>query len=308
MKPVEVMAGLLQHLKLENSTNDQIIYSLEELESLLTDIDNARDFHTIGGWPILAKYLQSEYPIQQRMKSSWAIGTAIKNSYEYQLWTLETLNNTNTNNITIIELLINQLETNSEDIHYDELNSRVMYAISSASRGNIEVQDKLIESTNFLSKLQSFIQLNNISMNLKRKFWSFISDILTERYYIHTDIKESLENNPNALLQLQNLILFGDYFCQNEWFQLTINSFQSLLLIQSIDTLDLPPTPEHGVFRATLESLLLSLSEITKQSLETIDINGLQIIKNELIILSELKSDSNDQIKQNSIELLYFLN
>ena len=38
-----------------------MIPKLIELESFLEDIDNARDFHTIGAWPVLASTLVGRF-------------------------------------------------------------------------------------------------------------------------------------------------------------------------------------------------------------------------------------------------------
>ena len=70
-------------------SDDDKIYVLKQLESLLDDVDNARDYHTIGLWPILLSHLTSYYSKSIRCHTAWAIGTAVKNTYDYQLWTLE---------------------------------------------------------------------------------------------------------------------------------------------------------------------------------------------------------------------------
>jgi hypothetical protein len=70
-------------------SDDDKIYVLKQLESLLDDVDNARDYHTIGLWPTLLSHLTSHYSKSIRCHTAWAIGTAVKNTYDYQLWTLE---------------------------------------------------------------------------------------------------------------------------------------------------------------------------------------------------------------------------
>ena len=66
---------------------------MRELEGLLCDIDNARDFHTIGGWPVLASLLAPSEgrDSETQALAAWAIGSAVKNSYDYQLWSVEPL-------------------------------------------------------------------------------------------------------------------------------------------------------------------------------------------------------------------------
>ena len=48
-----------------------------------------QDFHTIGGWPVLASLLAEHHTPAVRAAAAWAVGTAVKNSYDYQLWVLE---------------------------------------------------------------------------------------------------------------------------------------------------------------------------------------------------------------------------
>eukprot|EP00596_Hydrurales_sp_CCMP1899_P007535 CAMPEP_0119038928 /NCGR_PEP_ID=MMETSP1177-20130426/8136_1 /TAXON_ID=2985 /ORGANISM="Ochromonas sp, Strain CCMP1899" /LENGTH=184 /DNA_ID=CAMNT_0007002141 /DNA_START=109 /DNA_END=660 /DNA_ORIENTATION=- len=50
VKPAEFMAEIAVKLRDNKQNLSESIESLRELESFLDDIDNARDFHTIGGW------------------------------------------------------------------------------------------------------------------------------------------------------------------------------------------------------------------------------------------------------------------
>lgn len=105
-----------------------IVESLQDLEFQLTDLDNARDFYKMGGWPLLVSLLtdsihglgyvleeelrltnntdtngrfrlskeQMEY-LEQYQKVSWkiqglaawSIGTAVKNTEEFHSWALD---------------------------------------------------------------------------------------------------------------------------------------------------------------------------------------------------------------------------
>ena len=47
-KPENVMAEIALKLRENNQSLSECVESLKELESLLSDIDNARDFYTIG--------------------------------------------------------------------------------------------------------------------------------------------------------------------------------------------------------------------------------------------------------------------
>eukprot|EP01038_Epipyxis_sp_PR26KG_P009566 gene9566-12884_t len=158
LKPAEYMTNIINKLSPWENNNNSELLSIDEkyqlfhdLESVLTDIDIARDFHTIGGWKLfhslLQQYSSKDESVSDQDKrmvvtmSAWCIGTAVKNSYDYQLWTLE-------DNILLSLIHILHNETNYYNNHYNnhynndsnEMSKRVLYAISSAVRGNVDVQ------------------------------------------------------------------------------------------------------------------------------------------------------------------------
>jgi nucleotide exchange factor SIL1 len=87
----------------EDAAADDVIECLKDLEYQLSDIDHARDFHTLGGWPYLVALLHHNthltcnpdtitdlslvYEIQAL--AAMAIGTAVGNLGEFSLWALE---------------------------------------------------------------------------------------------------------------------------------------------------------------------------------------------------------------------------
>lgn len=85
----EVLTARIDILKDASATEYALIGALADLEDLLSDIDMARDFHTIGGFPTLASMLRESQPEGVREMAAWAIGTAVKNEPEHQLWVLE---------------------------------------------------------------------------------------------------------------------------------------------------------------------------------------------------------------------------
>ncbi|KAL7504733.1 hypothetical protein ACHAXN_002304 [Cyclotella atomus] len=82
---------------------DDIIECLRDLEYQLSDIDHARDFHTLGGWPYLVALLHepvhmicdAQSPTDRALMyevqslAAMAIGTAIGNLGEFRSWALE---------------------------------------------------------------------------------------------------------------------------------------------------------------------------------------------------------------------------
>lgn len=85
----ELLTQRIDVLKDADATEEAVIGALADLEDLLSDIDMARDFHTIGGFPTLASRLRDSQPEGIREMAAWAIGTAVKNQPEHQLWVLE---------------------------------------------------------------------------------------------------------------------------------------------------------------------------------------------------------------------------
>ena len=197
IQPAEHMAALAQQLKSDNITDADVEFLLEELESFIDDVDNARDFHTIGGWDILISYLMPGVPSRQRALAAWTVGSAIKDEFDYQQWILEypnmnstiTLkvnklnnNNNNTNTNTDTDINTNQstfeVETNPNsaraiDYLLDMLDSPItseslgmhryaIYALSAASRGNIYIQEQLLASDKFLNAMKKIAQFGDV--------------------------------------------------------------------------------------------------------------------------------------------------
>lgn len=124
-----------------DKVND-ILAVLYDLEYHLSDLDMARDFHMMGGWPLLVSILSDsvhtfvsspndknetdlipEYIVDQmpsliweiQSAAAWAIGTAVKNAEEFHLWALEDYSDAivhssdlveNEHPITVISLLL----------------------------------------------------------------------------------------------------------------------------------------------------------------------------------------------------------
>jgi hypothetical protein len=93
---------------------NDIVSALRDLEDLLSDVDNARDFHTLGGWSILVALLDERLHQYSSASSSMSIdvyageaekvmvlvdeiralaalciGTAVSNLEEFRFWALE---------------------------------------------------------------------------------------------------------------------------------------------------------------------------------------------------------------------------
>jgi hypothetical protein len=160
LKPVERMQEISNILQNTSVEDPSIVHSLVLLESLLADVDNARDFHTIGGWAVISSIFQNtETPIRVKSAIALCVGTAVKNSYDYQLWVLEASNSTLAPvHSPLIFALVVTLEKEAEwlianmyspNAGEEELVARtgmvnnLLYGVFSATRGNPDVQESL---------------------------------------------------------------------------------------------------------------------------------------------------------------------
>ena len=59
------------------------------LQEQVEDIDNARDFHTIGGFPAVLRALAEDGAPRLQAAAAWVAGTAVQNNRELQLVLVE---------------------------------------------------------------------------------------------------------------------------------------------------------------------------------------------------------------------------
>lgn len=85
----ELLSKRIEVLQDAGASESALVEVLTDLEDLLSDIDMARDFHSLGGFPALVYMLHEAQPENVREIAAWAIGTAVKNEPTHQLWVLE---------------------------------------------------------------------------------------------------------------------------------------------------------------------------------------------------------------------------
>lgn len=85
----ELLMARIEVLQATDSSESAVELALIDLEDLLSDIDMARDFYSLGGFPILTSMLDVSRTEAIRELAAWTIGTAVKNQPQHQLWVLE---------------------------------------------------------------------------------------------------------------------------------------------------------------------------------------------------------------------------
>lgn len=297
LKPAEAMANYTEQLKnlSVNAVNEKR-QILIDLESLLLDIDNARDFHTIGAWPVLLQHLHYSYPMEVRTLAAWAVGSAMKNSYDYQLWLLENVEISTKYNTTGIDLLLQMLydashASNSVDVDFQK---RALYAISSALRGNLDIQDQVLfkgsledKKYNIFQCLKVLAMKNDTTPEVMRRIWSLASDILEEREYIRQQLQDELEKEKFAgvsdtqnvsqttLSQAQIALeaitsnpLMGDYFLEEFWVDLAVHVLSKYLgkISSAVNVTSEVDHSELLSLRAAVRNVVTSLQYLLKDS------------------------------------------
>ena len=167
-----------------NNNNDvdvtNIIQVLQDLEYQLADLDMTRDFHTLGGWPLLTALLcdfvhpnittngnsTSTDGLQElihriQMHAAWALGTAVKNTGEFWSYVLEPVtivdrttpatsssatSATTTSITTALDLVLQQFRTtlglfsNTVTDAEQQKLFKIIYCLGSFLRGNQPAQ------------------------------------------------------------------------------------------------------------------------------------------------------------------------
>lgn len=140
----------------EEDNPRHIVAVLEDLEYLLTDVDMSRDFHTLGGWPLLASLLSdtvhqsSNHTLTQELtekmhvlqsRAAWALGTAVKNTGEFSPFAVETIQVQN-EKTTALDLLLQQMSACATDdsLVVRQKEQKLLYALGAMLRGNRRAQ------------------------------------------------------------------------------------------------------------------------------------------------------------------------
>ena len=379
-------------------------------------------------------------PLQQQY-AAWTIGTAVKNSYDFQLWLLQSdvshpsklilktnnkkdkdynkninksknesihdKNNKNDKNdekdmklslipitknqtvsisknydnsnlnidnknenraqsMTGIEKLVSLLHHSTNNATFilenkpnlDELQRKVLYAISAAARGNVDVQESLlqIEKSNFgvvsndeegrnqeeiknigvknMDKIDNSVFMNylilvaeqsssrnnsnsendnkddnddnvienNMSFELTRKIWTFIGDMLEERAYIRGDLSLFSDLPEKAVIELSNLILMGDFFLTEYWFNLAGKTFEKVFNLYTIENeKKIIPNYELNINGEIIDEKKESQNTENTVSTDLRKRSLRSILENILIVEKEI-INQNEMIKLNLLE------
>lgn len=183
------MSGLEQ-IDLEDDYDDDVVTDivslLKDLEFQLSDIDMARDFHTMEGWPLLVKllwvntHLSANQTIDQvssvtqtkirtiQSYAAWAIGTTVKNTEEFYPYGVESVSLGDFKRSTAIDLLIDVFcdsYQGSSSWGIRTLLTKGIYGIGAILRGNELAQAHIAKSDGFVRLGKKFRQVSQQGFN-----------------------------------------------------------------------------------------------------------------------------------------------
>lgn len=235
-KPAESMSALVSVMRNASSLpTDTVAKAIADLQTYLEDVDNARDFHTIGGWPVLLSFLKPHRTLKERELAAWAVGSAVKADPEYQHWVLEKDNATSTH--SGLEDLVSMLRvpvSSRDDVTIQEavkhMHRKSLHAIAAASRGQVDVQAVLRDmqldrngSIGFTDVLRSHAAAHlTVNAPLSLKVWNYVSDMLEEREFLCTTMIERPRDEQTVAAEraAMEVMQYTDAFCSLEWMRL----------------------------------------------------------------------------------------
>ena len=246
----EQMVDLPQVLKnqiqnLQNFVQGQrsvtsITEDLHELEFLLTDVDMARDFYTLQGWPWLIAILVGDqsHPYNGTLlemenaqaSAAWVVGTAVQNTGEFRPWVVEPIMLPNG---TVLSALDGLLQVWNDQVHAntDEqytatraLAQKVLYALSACLRRNPLAQHILHqqgEPSRLLKTLSETGAESGPGRKLILRLLQLGHDLLLEWEEVAATPEIDMES-------LQAVTEFGQAWTTPEWCQVVLDKARIL--------------------------------------------------------------------------------
>jgi len=290
VKPVQLMTRLIEAVRrtkrsdaeagsdgqqLSTDTELSRVSALDQLQDILDDVDHARDFHTVGGFEALYEVLDpqaySPDTDEEQGLAALSLGNAIKNQYDFQRWILEP-----TSQPTLLRRLLHLLAAGS-----DKSRRRALYAISSAARGNLDVQAAMCElqaADPDASIGTMLLQEMAGGAEMQRKALAFAADMVEEHTYIQRNKEypgdladqglpeeQAQAQAADIFAQLNALKPVGAHFCSAEWARAGFRAMRSSIqLLQARGQGDpegaLPS--EHSTARAVVENAVTMLEKL----------------------------------------------
>mmetsp|Transcript_29064 Transcript_29064/g.62288 ORF Transcript_29064/g.62288 Transcript_29064/m.62288 type:complete len:530 (-) Transcript_29064:1659-3248(-) len=264
---------------LDHDVVTDIVSLLKDLEFQLSDIDMARDFHTMNGWPLLVRLLSEEIhvPVNKTIDelsrstktkirtiqshAAWAIGTAVKNTEEFYPFGVESVaifNGKTTAIDRLIDIFCKQYDdSNSWEIR--TLLAKGIYAIGAILRGNHPAQTYVAKTGGFDRIGQKYREIsqqgfNSANTKLIQRMAGLSMDIF-EDLSLHIELSET-ETDADIIQSISSA--FCDATCELHLSETFVPVMVQETLVKAIAVLGprcQESTCEVSSFRSIIESI-----------------------------------------------------
>lgn len=147
---------LIQILKEDNKTKDEITFTLEGIQYLVEDINVANNFDKLEGFEQVGKLLNHEDEVLRKW-SAWIIGTTCHNNPTAQISAIK--HNT-------LQTLVNIIKKETDG----EAKNKQLSAISGIISNNIPAQIEFIDKYDGLILVSQLLDQNSVSLRTKALF------------------------------------------------------------------------------------------------------------------------------------------
>lgn len=264
---VEILRQLItNHNEIITSKNyieEELLIILEDLEYLVHQYDNAKEFINLNGFKeVVYKHLNNTN-VSLKLESLKLLGSSMQNNPKIQIHAIET---------GAIDILLRMLSLDNSFV----VKNRVMYALGTLLRRFPLAQIKFLSNAG-LSIFANLLESDDIKIQIK--IVTLLNDLLLEHINSLNDIdNEQYENKLNQYKQVNlKQKLLDNNFC------IYINN-----LLKNVITIDKKDYDSIEKTFQLLDSLIDSCSSHIDENL----VNMISLIKTDLmIILQEKKED-----------------
>jgi len=158
------------------------VLALEMLQEQVEDIDNARDFNTIGGFPVVLRALAEDGAPRLQAAAAWVAGTAVQNNRELQLALVAQ---------GLLPALLRLVGAHA----VPEVRAKALYAASGLLRACPEAQAQFTVHDGLAALLGA---LTDPSPKLVRKALVLLTDLLLESSQAEAEGAKGAEASPTA--------------------------------------------------------------------------------------------------------------
>jgi nucleotide exchange factor SIL1 len=171
----DILSSLIDSLSDSSLTAKEQGETLDDLEYLLTDIDVARDFYILRGWPrLLAVLANPSLGSPLRAKAALCVGNAVSNNDEFHGWSVaKAAGEDGSEGLDVVQLLTSVLGRETDE----NLLRKSVYALASVLRGNPTAAARFVEVSGGI-KVHHLLSTQSHDRALMAKLLTLANDVI----------------------------------------------------------------------------------------------------------------------------------